>query len=128
MFDLHEFQDQFLMTFMNSETIFYDLPISLRIHEDHQKLTCLTQLTLGPYVAQIWSRYVQNLKERNLKFHRVESVVDMISTRCHDGLLVGKERRPFDEQLQHNAPAAGMARVVRIMLAKICRNESSESC
>jgi len=28
----------------------------------HQKSTCLTQLTLGRYVVQIWSRYARNLE------------------------------------------------------------------
>ena len=28
----------------------------------HQKSTCLTQLTLGPYVVRIWSRYPSNLE------------------------------------------------------------------
>jgi len=36
----------------------------------HQKSSCLTQLTLGPCVVQIWSRYVQNLtQQQNLESH-----------------------------------------------------------
>ena len=31
----------------------------------HQKSTCLTQLTFGPYVVQIWSRNPQSLRQRN---------------------------------------------------------------
>ena len=29
----------------------------------HQKSTCLTQLTLGPYVVQIWPRYGRNFDQ-----------------------------------------------------------------
>jgi len=31
----------------------------------HQKSTCLTKLTLGPYVVQIWSRDARNFKPTN---------------------------------------------------------------
>jgi len=38
----------------------------------HQNLTCLTRLTLGPYVVQIWSRNPLDLRaDETLALHRV---------------------------------------------------------
>ena len=40
----------------------------------HQKSTCLTQLTLGPDVVQIWSRYPSNLEGTKPSYSTVWSV------------------------------------------------------
>ena len=42
------------------------------VHRFHQKSTCLTQLTLGPYVVQIWSRSTPEYEvNENFALHRV---------------------------------------------------------
>jgi len=51
----------------------------------HQKSTCLTQFTLGPYVEQIWSSYVQFRTNETCDLQRVvencwaRSVISLIS-------------------------------------------------
>jgi len=46
------------------------------VHPFHQKSTCSTQLTLGPYVGQIWSRNSLELRGgETFVAHRVDCVV-----------------------------------------------------
>jgi len=55
---------QFLEPLPEPETLnpkLYILP-HVGVRPFHQKSTCLTQLTLGPYVVQIWSRDVRNIE------------------------------------------------------------------
>ena len=67
-----------------------------------QKSTCLTQLTLGPYEVQIWSRNTpESGVNETLVLHRVEGGVDVMS---YEGGYKAAWKREFKPASREASP------------------------